>query len=116
MNGARNTTVMLAIVVGVLVAATGVFVTLFLVERSAAGDVGVQVTVTEQELAGAQDRFADYQSTVDELADEERDLVGTNDALHACADPAKASIAAVRAGDDQALSDAIDQMLLHCGR
>lgn len=116
MNGARRTTVMFAIVLGVLVAATGAFVTLFLAERSAADEVGGQVTVTERELGDAKDRLAADRSTVDELAEEERDLTDANDALHACADPTKASIDAVRAGNDQALSDAIDQMLLHCGR
>jgi hypothetical protein len=116
MNGARNTTVMLAIVLGVLVASAGVFTTLFLIEHAAARDVGGQVTATEQELAGERDLLAHNRSTMDELASAEQDLVDANAALHACADPTKASIAAVRADDDQALSDAIDQMLLHCGR
>lgn len=116
MNGARRTTVMIAIVLGVLVAATGAFVTLFLLERSAAGEVGGQVTVTERELGDARDRLGTEKSTVDELADEEQTLTDANEALRACADPTKASIAAVKADNDQALSDAIDQMLLHCGR
>lgn len=116
MNAARRTTAMLAIVLGVLLAATGAFVTLFLLERSAAGEVGGQVTVTERELAGARDRLATVKSTLDELADEQRDLEDANDALRACADPTKAAIDAVRAGDDEALSAGIDQMLLHCGR
>jgi len=116
MDGARRTTAMLAIVLGVLLAATAAFVTLFLLERSAAGEVGGQVTVTERELGGARDDLAAVKSTVDELADEQRDLEDATDALRACADPTKASIDAVRAGDDEALSDAIDQMLLHCGR
>ena len=116
MNGTRKTTVMLAIVLGVLVAATGVFVTLYLVERSATADVGGQVAVTERELAGARDRLGTVQSSVDTLADEERDLVDAGDALRACADPTKAALHAVRAGDDPALSAAVDKMLLHCGR
>lgn len=116
MNGTRKTTVMLAIVLGVLVAAAGAFAALYLVERSAARDVGGQVTVTERELSGARDRLADTRSTVDELDDEEQVLLDDIDALRACADPTKASIEAVQAGDGQALSDGIDQMLLHCGR
>lgn len=116
MNGARRTTAMFAIVLGVLIAAAGAFVTLFLLERSAAAEFGGQVTVAEQELGDARDRLADNRSTVDELADGEQALTDTNDALRACADPTKASIDAVKAGDDKALSDAIDQMLLHCGR
>jgi uncharacterized protein (DUF3084 family) len=116
MNGTRKTTVMLAIVLGVLVAATGVFVTLYFIERSATEDVGGQVAVTERELSGARDRLGTVQSTVDELADEERDLVDANDALRACADPTKAALRAVEEGDDPALSAAVDQMLLHCGR
>jgi uncharacterized protein (DUF3084 family) len=116
MNGARRTTVVVAIVLGVLVAATGAFVTLFLVERSAAEEIGGQIAVTERELSDARDRLGTSKSTVDELRDEEQVLTDDVDALRACADPTKASIDAVRAGDDQALSDAIDQMLLHCGR
>ncbi len=116
MNGTRKTTVMLSIVLGVLVAATGVFVTLYLMERSATEDVNRQIAVTERELAGARDRLATVQSTVDQLADEERDLVDANDALHACADPTKAALDAVETGDDGALTAAIDQMLSHCAR
>ena len=116
MTGERKTTVMLAIVLGVLVAATGVFVTLFLLERSAAAEIGGQVTVKERELDGARDRLATVKSTVDELGGEEQDLVDAGDALRACADPAKASLEAVQAGNDQALSDAVGDMLLHCGR
>ena len=116
MNGVRKTTVMLAIVFGVLVAAAGAFVALFLVERSAAGDVNSQITVTERELDDARGRLADSRSTVDELDDRQQDLEDANDALRACADPTKASIEAVRAGDDAELDKQIDQMLLHCGR
>jgi hypothetical protein len=116
MDGTRRTTVVYAVVLGVLVAAAGAFVALFLVERSAASEVGGQVTVTERELSGARDRLGTAQSTVDELADGEQVLRDEVDALRACADPTKASIDAVRAGDDQALSDSIDQMILYCGR
>ena len=116
MDGVRRTTVVYAIVLGVLVAAAGSFVALFLVERSAANEVGGQVTVTERDLSGAQDRLGAAKSTVDGLRDGEQVLLDDIDALKACAEPTKASITAVRAGDDQALSDAIDQMFLHCGR
>jgi hypothetical protein len=116
MNGTRRTTVVYAIVLGVLVAAAGSFVVLFLVERSAASEIGGQVTVTERELSGARDRLGTTKSTVDELSDAEQVLRDEVDALRACADPTKASIEAVRAGDDQGLSDAIDQMFLYCGR
>jgi hypothetical protein len=116
MNGTRKTTVMLSVVLGVLLAATGVFVTLYLVERSATGDVGRQIAVTDKELAGARDRLDTVRSTVDKLADEERDLTDANDALHACADPTKAALQAVSNRDDAALNAAIDQMLLHCAR
>ena len=113
MNGTRKTTVMLAIVLGVLIAAAGVFGTLFVLERSAAEDVRGQVTVTERELAGVRDRLGSVKSTVDELADEERDLIDANDALHACADPTRTALTTV---DKAAMEAAIDQMLLHCGR
>lgn len=113
MNWTRKTTVMLTIVLGVLVAATGVFVTLFMLERTATEDVRGQVTVTEQELAGARDRLGTVKSTVDELAAEEQDLTDANDALHACADPTRTALVTL---DEAAMEDAIDQMLLHCGR
>lgn len=116
MNGARRTTVVFAVVLGVLVAAAGSFVALYLVERSAASEVGGQVTVTERELSGTRDRLGTAESTVDELRDGEQVLLDDIDTLRACADPTKASIDAVRAGNDQALSDAIDLMLLRCGR
>ena len=116
MNGTRKTTVMLAIVLGVLVAATGVFATLYLVERAATADVGGEIAVTERELAGARDRLGTLRSTVDKLGDEERDLVDANDALRACADPTKDALRAVQEGDDPALSAAVDRMLLHCRR
>ena len=112
----NRTTVMFAIVLGVLVVAAGAFATLYLVERSSADEVGGQVTVTERELSGVRDRLGTSRSTVDELRDAEQVLLDDIDALRACADPTKASIEAVRAGDDQRLSDSIDQMLLHCGR
>ncbi|MFI7675869.1 hypothetical protein [Actinophytocola sp. NPDC049390] len=116
MNGTRKTTVVLAIVLGVLVAATGVFVTLYLIERSATAEVDGQVAVTERELAGARDRLSTVRSNMDKLADEERDLVDAGDALRACAEPTGDALRAGRTGDDPALAAAVDQMLLHCTR
>src|SRR5690606_33758341 len=104
------------IVLGVLIAATGVFVTVYAVERSAAEDVGRQIAVTERELAGVSDRLATIGSSVDELADTYRDLEAVNDVLRACTDPTKAALRAVKRRDDPGLSSAIEQMLLHCGR
>lgn len=105
-----------AVVLGVLVAAAGVFVTLFLLERSAAAEIGGEVTVTERELTDARERLANEKSTVDELADEEQDLVDAKEELAACADPTRKALQAAGSGTDQELSDALEQMLLHCGR
>lgn len=107
---------MFVVVVGVLVAATGLFVALFLVERAAAAEAGEQVTVTEREMADARERLADSKSTVDDLEEERQGLESANDALRVCADPAKTSIEAATTGSDAELSSAISQMLLHCGR
>ena len=116
MNGTGAQRRTIVVLIGVLVAATGLFVTLFLVERAAAGEVGAQVTVLEEETADARARLSDRRSTVDDLEEERQGLESANDALRACADPAKSSIEAAKTGTDAELSSAIEQMLLHCGR
>jgi outer membrane murein-binding lipoprotein Lpp len=112
-RGQRRTTFVL---IGVLVAATGLLGALFLIERNGAGQVGNQLTVTEQELAAARDRLADNRSTMDELGDREQQLAADQDTLERCADPAKAAIEAAQSDDSAALSTAVDQMVIHCGR
>jgi hypothetical protein len=102
--------------VGVLVAVTGLLGALFLVERHGAGQVGDQLTVTERELASARDRLATNRSTMDRMGDEEQRLAADQTALETCADPAKAAIEASGGDDDAALSTAVDQMVIHCGR
>jgi hypothetical protein len=107
---------MLVVLVGVLVAATGLFVTLFVLERTAAGAAGERVAVAERELADARDRLAANRSTMDELAAERQGLESANDALRVCADPARSSIEAATTGTDEDLSSAIQRMLALCGR
>jgi peptidoglycan hydrolase CwlO-like protein len=111
----RSTAVLVALVV-VLVAATGVFVSLLLVERAGAKEVGEQSAAVQRQVSDARAVVRDNRSSADDLVEQRSELQAENDTLHACADPTKDSIAAVRAGDDAALDAAIDLMFVHCGR
>jgi hypothetical protein len=112
-RGLRRATLVL---IGALVAVTGLLGALFLIERNGAGQVGEQLTVTEHELDAARDRLATNKSTMDQLGERARQLAADQDALKTCADPAKAAIEASGGDDGTALSTAIDTMLIHCGR
>jgi len=112
----RRTVVLLAVAVGLLAAAAGLLGTRYVMQRGDTGAVNQQVATTERELADANTRLAANTSTLDELDQEREELENTGATLHACADPAAASVAAVRAGDDTALSNAVDLMLVNCGR
>jgi hypothetical protein len=116
MGTKRRTTVVFVALIVVLVAATGVFVSLYLVERAGAKDVGEESAAVERQVSDARAEVRDNRSAVDELVQARTDLQEENDRLHACADPTEDSIAAVNAGDDAALDAAIDLMFLHCGR
>jgi hypothetical protein len=112
----RRTVVLLAVVFGVLVAITGVFGTLYVVARGDTSRVNEQLAATEEKVSDADARLATTKSTVDDRERERAELTDANTKLHACADPAAASIAAVNAGDDAALGNAVDLMLDNCGR
>jgi hypothetical protein len=112
----RRTTIVLAVLVTVLVAAAGLFLTLFLMEKSETGKVSDQLSVTEREIVGEQDRLADTRSTVDDLEAKGEDLQATNDYLQKCADASKETIRVAGAGSDEELQAAIDQMLIDCVR
>lgn len=116
MGAKRRNTAVFVVLIGVLVAATGLFVSLYLVERKGAAEVGEQAAAVEREVAASRDEARANRSTKDELVDQHSDLQAENDTLHACADPTKASIEAFLADDDAAFSTAIDQMYLYCGR
>jgi septal ring factor EnvC (AmiA/AmiB activator) len=112
----RGTVVTLALVVGLLVAATGVLVVLYVVKQGDTGRLAGEVARTERTIDTRQDRLASLESTVDELDDERSRLDGENRKLHACADPAKDSITAAKAGDRAALDKALDEVVQNCER
>ncbi len=116
MGTKRRTSIVFTVLIGVLVAATGVFVSLYLVERAEAKEVGEQSASVERQVSDARAEARDNRSAAAELVDARTDLQAENDTLRACADPTRDSIAAVRAGDDAALDVAIGQMLSNCGR
>lgn len=116
MGTKRRSTAIFVVLVVVLVAATGLFVSLYLVERAGAKDAGEQSAAVEREVSDARAVVRDNRSAAGDLVELHTDLQAENDTLHACADPTKDSIAAVRAGDNAALDAAIDLMFLHCGR
>jgi hypothetical protein len=93
-----------------------VFVSLYLVERAGVAEVGEQSASVERQVSDARAEVRDNRSATEELVGSRTDLQAENDRLHACADPTKDSIAALRADDDAALDAAIDLMFLHCGR
>jgi uncharacterized protein (DUF3084 family) len=112
----RGTVVTLAAVLGLLVAATGVLVVLYVLEQGDAGRVAGEVTRTERTIDDRRDRLGAIESTVDDLESERSRLTGENQRLRACADPAKDSIAAARAGDKAAFDKALDEVLRNCER
>ena len=115
--GVRRTTVTaLAVVIGVLVAAGGLFVALFLMERADIRELDGKVAAVERDLDADDDRLAASKSTVDDLDQARDDLDTEITGLRVCADPAKATIDAARAGDDAGLDAAFAQMFARCGR
>jgi hypothetical protein len=108
--------VTLAVVVGLLVAATGALVVLYVMKQGDAGRVAGEVARTERTVDTRQDRLASIESTVDDLDAERGRLDDENQKLHACADPAKDSIAAARARDRAALDAALDKVVQNCER
>jgi hypothetical protein len=116
-TGVRRTAVTaLAVVTGVLVAAAGLFVALYLMERADIREVDGKLAAIERELDGENDRLTISKSTVDGLDQARDDLDTEITGLRVCADPAKASIDAARTGDDAGLDAAFAQMFARCGR
>jgi hypothetical protein len=112
----RRTTIVLGVLVAVLVAAVGVFLTLFLIERGAVSDAQGQVTVTERQIAGEKDTLSDTRASVSDLQQQGKDLQTTNDQMQACADASKKTIQVAANGTDADLNAAIDEMLIACVR
>jgi hypothetical protein len=116
MEKRSGTVVTLAVVVGLLVAATGVFVALYVMKRGDVERATGEVTRTERAIDSRQARLDSIKSTVDDLKAERTRLEGDNTRLHACVDPTRAMFAAAQAGDKAALDAAIDDVVRNCGR
>jgi len=112
----RGTVTALAVVVGVLAAAAGLFVALYLMERGDSGRLSTDITGVERELADARDRLDSVQSSVDDLDAERTGLEDELAELRECANPSKDSVVAANTGDDPGLDAAIEKMLTNCGR
>lgn len=112
----RGPLVALAVVVGLLVAATGVLAVLYLVQHGESGRAAGEVARTERAVDDRQDRLASIESTVDDLDAKRSRLEGDNRKLRACADPARDIVLAAQAGDKAALAEAIDEVLRNCER
>lgn len=111
-----GTVVTLAIVLGLLVAATGVFVTLYTNKQGDAERAAGELARTERTIDSRQDRLDSIESTMDELDSDRTRLEGENGRLHACADPAKDMIDAARSGDEAGFNAASADAIQNCGR
>jgi hypothetical protein len=112
----RATVIVLAVAVGVLVAATALFIVLYANKQADIRQTEEQIGTTVSSIADSGARLADIKSTVDKL-DTERDRLTTlNTELRACSDAAKASIVAVQKADKAAFDAAMDKILSKCRR
>ncbi len=112
----RATVVALAVVAGVLAAVTGLLAVLYTTQRADTGRVAEQVTAAERSRDIVESRLGSLRSTLDDLRTEQDALGRTTKTLHACADPARDSVAAARSGDEAALDAALDDVMANCGR
>jgi hypothetical protein len=115
-NVRSGTVVTLAVVVGLLVAATGVFVALYVMKRGDVERATGEIARTERTIDNRQERLGSIESTVDQLEAARTGLEDDNQRLHACADPARDMFAAAQAGDKAALDEAVDGVVRNCAR
>jgi hypothetical protein len=112
----RGTVVSLAVALGLLAAATGLFAALDASRQDDIGRLREQIAATEGSIASAQARRTTAVSTVDGLNAAWTQLEATNKKLHACADPAKDSVIAADKNDLAGLDQALDKVIADCGR
>lgn len=111
----KKPTIVLAVLVGVLAAATAVFVILFLLEKSAINDTNGQVSSTEQQITDEKGKLSDVKAQVDTLQQEGQDLQSNKDELQACYDSAKDALQKGQSGvSEDVLQAAIDKMQADC--
>jgi hypothetical protein len=109
-----GTVVTLAVVLGLLVAATGLFVVLYLNEKDGAVRASGDVARTESAIDGRGHRLASIKSAVDTLDAEKSRLDSDNRELHACADPSSDLVEAARARDEAGVKKASSEVLRNC--
>lgn len=112
----RGTVVSLAVTVGVSVAATAVFVVLYVMKQTDIGQAEAEIATTGTSLADENARLAAAKSTVDELGAEWSRLSTANAELRACADPARDSVRAAQRQDTAAFEVAMDKVFTNCRR
>lgn len=112
----RATVISLALAVGALASASGLFAAQYASRRGDVGQLRQQIAATQGSIAVAEARRATVASSVDELNTAWSQLQATNTTLHKCADQAKASVAAADANDQAALQLAVQALASVCGR
>jgi hypothetical protein len=112
----RGTAIFLAVAVGVLVAATALFIVLYAKKQGDIRQVEERIGTTGSSVTGGNARLADTKSTVDKLDTERIRLNTVNTELRTCHDAAKDSIAAARKADKAAFDAAMDKIFTKCRR
>ncbi|ONI82941.1 hypothetical protein ALI144C_17965 [Actinosynnema sp. ALI-1.44] len=106
----------LAVAVGVLVAATALFVVLYVQKQTDIGKVSDQIGTSEVSLADRTTRLARAKSAVADLDTERTQLNTTNTKLRSCSDAARNSVAAAQRSDKTAFEAAMAKAFIHCRR
>ncbi len=114
--GRRWTVVSLAVAVGVLVAATALFVVLYVQKQNDIGQLAERIETTERSIADRTARLGTVKSTVEELDAERSRLTSTNTELRACTTATKDSIAAAQRADKTAFDAAMAKAFINCRR
>jgi flagellar basal body-associated protein FliL len=112
----RGTVISLAVAVGVLVAATALFIVLYGNKQADIRQVEERVGTTVSLVAEQNARLADTKSTVDKLDAERTRLTTLNAELRTCSDAAKASVVAAQKADKAAFDAAMDKIFTKCRR
>ncbi|MBP2330585.1 septal ring factor EnvC (AmiA/AmiB activator) [Kibdelosporangium banguiense] len=112
----RATVISLAVAVGVLVAATALFIVLYAQKQDDIRQVEERIGTTGNSIAGENARLADIKSTIGRLDIERTRLSTVNTDLRACHDAARDSIAAARTADKAAFDAAINKVFSKCRR
>ncbi|ALG09196.1 hypothetical protein [Kibdelosporangium phytohabitans] len=114
--GRRGAVVFLAVAIGLLVAATALFVVLYVKKQTDLGKVSDQIRTTEVSVADQSKRLTTVKAAVADLDTERSQLSTTNAKLRLCSDAARNSVAAAQRSDRTAFDAAMARALVHCRR